>query len=77
MGNEIDAATLQAAMQIVAAAVGQGMTTKDVVSSTPTTTYGHGKGGLFAYPGSVEARVQRDVSASCGAYQPLAGSLQS
>lgn len=51
MGNEIDAATLQAAMQIVAAAVGQGMTTKDVVSSTPTTTYGHGKGGLFAYPG--------------------------
>lgn len=27
------------------------VTTKGVVSSTPTTTYGHGNGGLFSYPG--------------------------
>lgn len=33
------------------ALVQESITTKGLVSSTPTTTYGHGPGGLFSYPG--------------------------
>lgn len=52
MEQKVDARTLAAAMAIITAATqGTGVATKGVVGSTPTTTYGHGQGGLFSYPG--------------------------
>lgn len=48
MNQQIDYQQLALAL---AGVVGGKVTTKDVVGSIPTTTYGHGPGGLFSYPG--------------------------